>query len=55
MVSCYPTRRNEFQLHVPGKERWNISFDIDDDDYEELKSNLQVVLSAPNHLEIKEK
>jgi hypothetical protein len=46
--------RNEFQLHVPRKERWSISFDLDDDNYEELEGILQVISSSPNHLEIKE-
>ena len=52
-VASAALNRNEFQLHVPGKERWNISFDIEDDGYEKLKSNLQIILSAPNRLEIK--
>jgi len=48
--------RNEFQFHILGKVKgnWNTSFDIDDDKYEGVKSILKVILSAPNHLEIKE-
>ena len=46
--------RNEFQLQVSGKVKgnWNISFDMDDDHFEEVKSILQVILSTPNRLEI---
>jgi len=46
--------RNEFQLHVPRKEGWNISFNLDNNGYEELKSILQVILSSPNYLELKQ-
>lgn len=48
--------RKEFKLYVPGEVNgnWSISFDIDEDNYEEIKDILQVILSAPNHLEIKD-
>jgi hypothetical protein len=46
--------RNEFHLQVLGEERWNISFDLDNDGYEDLKGILQVILSSPNYLELKE-
>jgi len=48
--------RNEFQLNVLGQEKgnWNISFDIENDNYEEVKSILKVILSVPNRLEIKD-
>ncbi len=54
-IACATLNRNEFKLHVSDNEKWRISFDIDDDGYEKLKNNLQVILSAPNRLEIKEK
>ncbi len=54
-VASATLNRDAFQLHVPGKERWNVSFDIEDNHYEEVKSVLQVILSAPNRLEIKGK
>jgi hypothetical protein len=46
--------RNKFHLQVLGEERWNISFDLDNDGYEALKGILQVILSSPNYLELKE-
>jgi len=42
--------RNKFHIQLPGKEDWDITFETDDDSYEEMKSILGAILSAPHHL-----
>jgi hypothetical protein len=42
--------RNKFRIQLPGKEEWDITFDLDDDIYKEVKSILGAILSAPNNL-----
>lgn len=45
--------RNRLQIRLPhlSEAEWDLTFALNDDDYEQMKSVLGAILSAPNRLE----
>ena len=50
-ISFSKLNRDKFCIQLPEQPRkWEITFAIDDDNYEEVKRILKIILCAPNHL-----
>ena len=51
LISFSKLSRDKFCIQLPEQpSKWEISFETDDDNFEEVKRILKIILSAPNHL-----